>query len=91
MRILADNFNIYGFCYYHYWFKNKKVMYEPTELMLIDNEPNKPFFFCWANEQWTKRWDGGNNEILIEQDYGDNDSNILHFFIYCNFLKIRII
>jgi len=87
MRILADNFNIYGFCYYHYWFKNKKVMYEPTELMLIDNEPNKPFFFCWANEQWTKRWDGGNNEILIEQDYGDNDSNILHFFYLLQFFK----
>ena len=87
MRILADNFNIYGFCYYHYWFKNKKVMYEPTELMLIDNEPNKPFFFCWANEQWTRRWDGGNNEILIEQDYGDNDSNILHFFYLLQFFK----
>ncbi len=87
MRILANNYNIYGFCYYHYWFKNKKVMYEPTELMLIDNEPNKPFFFCWANEQWTRRWDGGNNEILLAQDYDDNDGNIAHFYYLLQFFK----
>ena len=87
MRLLADKFNIYGFCYYHYWFKDKKVMYEPTELMLIDNEPNKPFLFCWANEQWTKRWDGGNNEILIKQDYSDNEGNIKHFNYLLQFFK----
>lgn len=93
MRILANAFNIYGFCYYHYWFKDKKVMYEPTELMLLDGEPNKPFFFCWANEQWTKRWDGGNNEILIKQEYTDLNGNIEHFnyllqfFKYSNYIK----
>ena len=87
MRILADKYNIYGFCFYHYWFKNKKVMYEPTELMLNDNEPNKPFLFCWANEQWTKRWDGGNNEILLEQDYSDYEGNIHHFNYLLPFFK----
>ena len=87
MRILADTYNIYGFCYYHYWFKNKKIMYEPTELMLLDDEPNKPFFFCWANEQWTKRWDGGNSEILIEQDYDDNIGNINHFYYLLQFFR----
>ena len=87
MRILANAFNIYGFCYYHYWFKDKKVMYEPTELMLLDGEPNKPFFFCWANEQWTKRWDGGNNEILITQEYTDLNGNIKHFNYLLQFFK----
>lgn len=87
MRVLADKYNIFGFCYYHYWFKNKKVMYEPTELMLEDDEPNKPFFFCWANEQWTKRWDGGNNEILIKQEYSDLDGNIEHFKYLLTFFK----
>ena len=89
MRILADHYNIYGFCYYHYWFKNKKVMYEPTELMLIDNEPNKPYFFCWANEQWTRRWDGGNNEILLAQDYDDINGNISHFYYLLQFFKTK--
>ena len=87
MRILADKYNIYGFCYYHYWFKNKKIMYEPLEHMLKDGEPNKPFFFCWANEQWTKRWDGGNNDILIAKDYSDEIGNINHFTYLLVFFK----
>jgi hypothetical protein len=87
MRMLADKYNIYGFCYYHYWFGNKKVMHEPMELMLKDGEPNKPFFFCWANEQWTKRWDGGNNDILITQDYSDENGNIKHFTYLLDFFK----
>jgi hypothetical protein len=87
MNVLAENFNIYGFCYYHYWFKDKKIMYEPLELMLKDNEPNKPFLFCWANEQWTKRWDGGNNEILLHQDYTNHEGNISHFLYLLDFFK----
>ncbi len=86
IRVLADKYNIYGFCFYHYWFKNKKVMYEPTELMLLDGEPNKPFVFCWANEQWTKRWDGGINEILIKQEYCEK-GNIEHFYYLLPFFK----
>jgi hypothetical protein len=87
MRVLANKFNIYGFCYYHYWFKDKKVMYEPTELMLKDGEPNKPFFFCWANEQWTRKWDGGNNEVLLKQEYSDSEGNINHFNYLLQFFK----
>ena len=51
-------------------------MYEPLELMLKDGKPNIKFMFCWANEQWTKKWDGGNNDILLEQDYIDVSGNI---------------
>jgi hypothetical protein len=87
MKTLANKYNIYGFCYYHYWFKNKKILYEPKELMLVDDEPNKPFLFCWANEQWTKRWDGGNNEILLKQDYTDMEGNIDHFNYLLKFFK----
>ena len=87
MRNLAEKYNIHGFCYYHYWFKDKKILYEPLELMLQDGEPNKPFLFCWANEQWTKRWDGGNNEILIAQDYADINGNINHFKYLLPFFK----
>jgi hypothetical protein len=70
-------------------------MYEPLELMLKDGHPNLPFMFCWANEQWTKRWDGGNNEILIEQDYDDEEGNkkhfkyVLQYFKHKNYIKIN--
>ena len=46
----------------------------------IDRYKNIKFMFCWANEQWTKKWDGGNNDILLEQDYSDVSGNENHFF-----------
>ena len=69
---LAKKYGIYGFCYYHYWFKNgKKLLEKPLEAMLKDKRVDIPFMLCWANENWTRKWDGGNNEIIVEQDYGD--------------------
>ena len=68
---LAKKYGIYGFCYYHYWFNGKKLLEKPIEKMLADKSIDIPFCLCWANENWTKRWDGGNNEIIVEQSYGD--------------------
>lgn len=69
---LAKKYGIYGFCYYHYWFKNgKKLLEKPVEAMLKNKAVDMPFCLCWANENWSKRWDGGNNELIVEQDYGE--------------------
>ncbi|CAM9322198.1 unnamed protein product, partial [Ectocarpus fasciculatus] len=87
MRIMADHFGVYGFAFYHYWFKDHPVMNAPVDKMLEDGEPNKPFFFCWANEAWTKRWDGSRNEILIDQDYTDVQGNINHFEYLLKFFR----
>eukprot|EP01041_Mallomonas_annulata_P009491 gene9491-19724_t len=87
MRIMADYFGIYGFCYYHFWFNDHPVMHKPVEAIIRDGEPNKPFFFCWANEPWTRRWDGSKNDVLLAQDYGDNDGNILHFKYLLTFFQ----
>ena len=68
---LALENGVFGFCYYHYWFAGgKRLLEKPAERMLHDPETRIPFCFSWANENWTRRWDGGNQEIIACQDYG---------------------
>jgi len=64
---------IHGFVYYHYWFDGGPVMEKPLEMMLVDGEPNLPFAISWANENWSKRWDGGDNAVLMKQTYNRRD------------------
>jgi glycosyltransferase involved in cell wall biosynthesis len=68
---LAKEYGIDGFCYYYYWFNGKKLLEKPIERLLETKKPNFPFCICWANENWTRRWDGFNNEVLIKQEYSD--------------------
>lgn len=70
---LAANYGIYGFCYYHYWFNGRRVLERPVNEIWQTGEPNFPFCLCWANENWTRRWDGLNDEVLLKQDYGSAD------------------
>jgi len=66
---LARSFGIYGFCYYHYWFNARRLLERPVEQMLARGMPDFPFCLCWANENWTRCWDGSEDEVLIRQEY----------------------
>ncbi len=70
---LARYYGIHGFCYYHYWFNGRRILERPFEEVLEDGEPDFPFCLCWANENWTRRWDGGDKEILLQQSYSAED------------------
>jgi hypothetical protein len=79
---LAKQYGIYGFCYYHYWFNGKRLMNRPIDDLLKSKKPDFPFMLCWANENWTRTWDGGDNEILISQQYGIED-DLAHIKFLC--------
>ncbi len=70
---LAKKYGIYGFQFYYYWFSGKKVMDMPINTILDNPEWDFNFSICWANENWTKKWDGGDNEIIFEQKDKSND------------------
>ncbi|MEV2910723.1 glycoside hydrolase family 99-like domain-containing protein [Paenibacillus larvae] len=77
---LASQYGVYGFCYYHYWFKGKRLLERPFKEVLKSGEPDFPFCLSWANESWTRRWDGGKDHILIRQDYGNEQDWEEHFY-----------
>ncbi|MFF9563403.1 glycoside hydrolase family 99-like domain-containing protein [Leifsonia sp. NPDC014704] len=65
---LARSAGIEGFMYYYYWFSGKKLMDLPVE-RLHAADGDQPFCLMWANENWSRRWDGSESSILIAQDY----------------------
>lgn len=70
---IAKAHGIQGFCYYHYWFNGKRLLDKPIDGMLQQKDINMPFMLCWANENWTRTWDGKDEDVLIKQDYSFED------------------
>lgn len=71
---MARAAGLHGFCYYHYWFSGHRVLNRPVDAVLESGAPDFPFMLCWANENWTRAWDGGAHQVLLGQSYSDADT-----------------
>ena len=84
---LANNYGIYGFVYFHYWFQGKLMLEKPCEILLDNTDINIKFCFCWANHSWARTWDGKEHEILRKQTYGGKDDWHNHLLYLINFFS----
>lgn len=67
---LARRHGVSGFCFYHYWFDGRRLLETPLENWL-NSGPDFPFCISWANEPWSRRWDGSDAEMLLDQTYAE--------------------
>jgi lipopolysaccharide biosynthesis protein len=70
---LAKKHGIHGFCFYYYWFSGDRLLEKPLDIFLKHKEWDFNFMITWANENWTKRWDGLEKDVIIAQKYLDSD------------------
>jgi lipopolysaccharide biosynthesis protein len=66
---LARRYGLAGFCHYHYWFDGKQLLETPTNIVMASRELDFPYCLAWANETWSRRWDGRDHHILQEQTH----------------------
>ena len=71
---LAMQNGIEAFCFYYYWFDGKRLMDMPLD-KFANADLDQEFCIMWANENWTRTWDGFDSEVLIEQSYDDADED----------------
>lgn len=74
---LAQQMGITGFCFYYYNFNGHRLLEKPLDAFVDDPEITMPFSILWANENWTRRWDGMESDVLMAQDYRTEDQDAL--------------
>lgn len=83
---IANQYGVYGFCFYHYWIQGRKLLEKPIELFLENKDINIHFCISWANHSWTDSWKGS-NRMLIAQTYGEEEDWDAHFDYFLPFFR----
>jgi glycosyltransferase involved in cell wall biosynthesis len=90
---LADQYGLEGFCFYYYWFGGRQLLEQPVDAYAQDEDIKLPYCLCWANESWSRRWDGREDQMLIAQYHSPEDDiafirNISRFLASDKYLRV---
>ncbi len=90
---MAKTYGLSGFIYYFYWFSGKLLMNMPVDRHL-DKNYDLNFCLCWANESWSRRWDGSESTVLMAQRHTEADDDLfiqscLKYFKSERYIKIN--
>jgi lipopolysaccharide biosynthesis protein len=76
---LALHYGVTGFCFYHYWFAGRTIMDGPVRLFQQLADPDMEFCLCWANENWSRRWENAEDDVIIRQEHSvERDRLFIH-------------
>lgn len=80
---LASLYGIDAFAVYIYWFNDKSIMDKPLKLLFkFAKYYNIKIFFVWANENWTRKWDGAETNVLLKQEHNiEKDLQIVDYYL----------
>lgn len=70
---MAKHHGVYAFCFYYFWFSGKRVLERPIDSFVAHKEWDFNYMICWANENWTKNWDGRDKDVFLAQSYAPED------------------
>ncbi|MBO7046556.1 MAG: glycoside hydrolase family 99-like domain-containing protein [Prevotella sp.] len=84
---IANEYGVYGFCFYHYWFNGKLLLEKLAEMLRSHQDITINYCFSWANEPWARTWDGKAQQVLMPQNYGTHEDWKRHFDYLLPFFK----
>ncbi|WP_172371420.1 glycoside hydrolase family 99-like domain-containing protein [Mesorhizobium sp. NZP2234] len=70
---IALQYGLSGFCFHFYWFNGKRVLEMPIAQFVENDAHEMGFCINWANEPWSRRWNGREQEVLIPQSHSPED------------------
>lgn len=70
---LARANGVDAFCFYYYRFGDRRLLERPVD-DFVASDVDMTFCLSWANENWSRRWDGRAKDVLMAQDYSSSST-----------------